>query len=53
MSNPIVDSYEDGVCPDCGEPIPQDVEEGSECVNCGHVFYSVERSLIMRPTTFC
>jgi hypothetical protein len=47
MSNPIVDSYEGGLCPDCSELIPQDVEEGEECANCGHVFYSEERDLIM------
>ena len=30
--------YEDGVCPDCGEDIPDDAVEGQECENCGHVF---------------
>ena len=34
----IKDYYDDGVCPDCGEPIPDDAEDGSDCVNCGHVF---------------
>lgn len=30
--------YEYGVCPDCQEPIPNEVEEGESCNNCGHVF---------------
>ena len=28
----------DGVCPDCGEDIPVDVQEGDQCANCGSVF---------------
>lgn len=36
----IKDSYEGGVCPDCQENIPDDVMEGQECDNCGHVFYA-------------
>jgi hypothetical protein len=32
-------NYIDGVCPDCNLPIPEDAENGSECVNCGHVFW--------------
>lgn len=35
----LVDSYEDGVCPDCGDVIPSDAVHGSSCNNCGHVFY--------------
>jgi hypothetical protein len=34
------DAYDDGECPDCGEQIPSDAEEGSDCSNCGHVFWS-------------
>lgn len=30
--------YEDGECPDCGEPIPDDAVSGSNCSNCDHVF---------------
>jgi len=42
MSNRIKDSYEDGVCPDCSKDIPDDVIEGEECSNCGHVFMEEE-----------
>ena len=38
--NKVQDAYEDKKCPDCSEDIPNDVDEGSECSNCGHVFYS-------------
>ncbi len=37
--NTIKDSYEDGICPDCGEEIPDDVVEGQACENCEHAFY--------------
>lgn len=30
--------YEDGVCPDCSEPIPDDATYGDGCVNCEHAF---------------
>jgi len=36
--NPIKMSYDDGLCPDCNLEIPDDVVEGQECQNCGHVF---------------
>ena len=36
--NPIKLSYDDGECPDCNLEIPDDVEEGQACINCGHVF---------------
>lgn len=36
--NAIKNSYPNGVCPDCGDEIPDDVESGQECANCGHVF---------------
>lgn len=32
-------AYEDGECPDCREPIPEDAGEGDECANCHHVFW--------------
>jgi predicted RNA-binding Zn-ribbon protein involved in translation (DUF1610 family) len=35
----IRESYEDSVCPDCGDAIPTDVEHEAACTNCGHVFY--------------
>jgi len=38
--NRVKDAYEDGICPDCGQDIPDDVEEGEGCKNCGHVFWS-------------
>jgi len=31
--------YDNDICPDCGENIPFDAVEGSECSNCGHVFW--------------
>lgn len=33
-------AYPDGVCPDCGEGIPDDAPEGYGCSNCGHACYS-------------
>lgn len=38
-------NYEGGVCPDCGESIPDDAVNGSECDNCGHVFYDAEHGV--------
>jgi hypothetical protein len=37
-ANPIQDAYENFVCPDCGEPIPDDVVDGQSCKNCPFVF---------------
>ena len=34
----VRDTYPNGACPDCGEPIP-DAGEGAACANCGHVFW--------------
>ncbi len=39
VENVIVADYDNGECPDCGESIPDDVSEGDECENCGHVFW--------------
>ena len=36
----IIDNYTNGACPDCDRKISKNVFEGSECTNCGHVFYS-------------
>jgi len=33
------DQFDDGECPDCGEPIPYNIGHGDECPNCGHVFH--------------
>ncbi len=44
--NKVKNSYEDGVCPDCQEDIPDDIVEGGECSNCGHVFYELVKTLI-------
>jgi hypothetical protein len=38
--NPIKDAYEGGVCPDCGDEIPDDVAEGDLCTNCAYVFHA-------------
>ena len=35
--NKVKISYENVQCPNCGDTIPDDVEEGDECENCGHV----------------
>ena len=32
------EEFEDGECPDCGEPLFE-IEDGDECDNCGHVFH--------------
>ena len=32
-------AYEDGICPDCFEDIPDDAVDGSACSNCGHIFW--------------
>lgn len=34
----IKDNYHYGECPDCGDDIPEDMVDGGECDNCGHVF---------------
>lgn len=39
--SPVREQYEDGVCPDCGEEIPESVVEGMDCTSCGHVFNAV------------
>ncbi|MFA5419530.1 MAG: hypothetical protein WC341_13850 [Bacteroidales bacterium] len=37
----VKDDYENGVCPDCGEPIPDDAYYGGSCTNCNHVWNPV------------
>ena len=41
MINNVKDQYEDGVCPDCGEDIPEDSVFEAACDNCGHVFTKI------------
>lgn len=38
-SESILAQFKDHECPDCGELIPKDVQEGDECENCSHVFH--------------
>ena len=37
--NAVKWAYEDGVCPECGEDIPDDIADGQGCAYCTHVFY--------------
>jgi hypothetical protein len=39
----LKDSYENGECPDCGQSISSYAVNGSECLNCGHVFWLSEK----------
>jgi rubredoxin len=32
--------YDNGECPDCGEPISRFAVDGSQCSNCEHVFFT-------------
>ena len=41
-NNPVKNSYEDGICPDCGKPIPNNVSDGESCSNCEHLFYKID-----------
>lgn len=41
MKNQIKNSYKNGKCPDCESSINENIEDGEECLNCGHVFYSI------------
>lgn len=34
----VRDYYEDGICPDCDNPITEEAVDGDECPNCGHCF---------------
>jgi hypothetical protein len=34
----IIESYDGGECPDCGDPISSEVTHGASCKNCEHVF---------------
>ena len=36
-SGKVNDNCRGGICPDCKEPIPDDIVDGQECGNCRHV----------------
>ena len=38
----IKDTYPDGKCPDCFDPIPDHITDGDKCPNCGHIFHHLE-----------
>ena len=38
--NQVKNSYPNGICPDCSLDIPGNATEGSECINCGNVFWN-------------
>lgn len=40
MSNIVKDNYLNGVCPDCGEKIPDDATDTWCCPNCDHACFS-------------
>jgi Zn finger protein HypA/HybF involved in hydrogenase expression len=42
VSENVKDAYPDGKCPDCGEPIPDNIIGGDKCSNCGHIFHRLE-----------
>lgn len=35
----VQDSYPNGDCPDCGEKIPEEAQDGENCLNCGHIWW--------------
>ena len=41
----IIRSYDEGLCPDCGVGIPNEVVQGQACFNCGHIFLVPEEAL--------
>lgn len=44
MNNQMKDTYTNGECPDCFDKIPDEVEEGDACSNCGHVFCDIHEN---------
>lgn len=44
--NEVKRAYDDGICPDCGEEIPDDVAEGDACKNCRYVFNRIHEDSI-------
>src|SRR5579872_6264961 len=44
--------YEDGECPDCGDPIPDNAVEGDNCGNCEHVFSSTNTNFEVMDDTW-
>ena len=55
VPSPVKAAYPGGVCPDCGEAIPDDAPEGWGCPNCGHACYSEEIGVEPEPPcdTWC
>lgn len=51
-TTPLQDTYDNGECPDCGEPIPARFEGGEDCLNCGHVFHLDAEPGDCDPTLF-
>jgi len=49
---PIKADYVGGKCPDCGEPIADEMEEGEECVNCRRVFNRPEPGINVISPSF-
>jgi DNA-directed RNA polymerase subunit RPC12/RpoP len=41
-ANEVRLSYPDGVCPECGEIIPENVEAGQQCSKCSFRFYNTD-----------
>jgi len=52
MTRYLRDDYPGGECPDCNEPITEDMVNGGECANCGHVFWRVKRHVDCDCATF-
>ncbi len=42
--------YEDDCCPDCGQDIPREADDGDGCENCGHVFFESRETLFIAVT---
>lgn len=35
----VQNSYLNGACPDCGDKIPKEAQDGENCPNCGHIWW--------------
>jgi hypothetical protein len=44
----VKDEYPYGECPDCHEPIPDNIIDGDKCSNCGHIFHHIEAENVKR-----
>jgi len=47
----VKDEYDNGLCPDCQEDIPENAQHEENCVNCGHV-WNVPGPCDDAPATF-